>query len=920
MKWVFQLLMVLWAVKAFGADAPFGDIPASLNLSTSQSVRRNAANTAFEAFTPGAGGSVSITATSPITVTPSPLTGTGVISLNNIPVSFLNSGTGANSSTFWRGDGTWATPSGGGNVSNSGTPTVNQIAQWTDATHIQGIATVPVSAGGTGASTAAANTVFGNNTGSTAAPGFQTLVDAQVPDILTLTRASNLTTNGFVTTSGANGTLGVDTSSYQPLDSDLTTIAGLTATTDNFMVGVSSLWASRTPAQVRTTLGLVIGTNVEAWDADLDTWATKTPYAGTVVVTTGKTFTDTNNLTLSGTDGSTLNIGAGGTLGSAAFTASSAYEPALGNPGTSGFVLSSTTGGVRSWVAQSAVNAWGGSIDFHGNSAYNIPSTSKIVALDSQLTANRFWILPTAASVGAGNAITIIDYFGGIGAGSSPTGFRLNVAKSGTDTIQGPIGGNFDLTVQFQGVTLLSDGVSKWYPTSWSAGNASAGSFAQTVPTTGVWAASLYALPQTIGADDTVMESDGTNAVFAATVGTGSVVRNTTPGIFEGFFFQIANGGDNIEGRRITNSGQTGNFILFQDAGGTIPILQFDVNGVMQAGTIPAARISGGGGAPAAATYITQTADGSLSNEQALGALGTGIVKNTTTTGVLSIAVAGDFPTLNQSTTGSAATLTTSRNLWGQAFNGSADVTGSLTSVGDVTGGASSMNIIAGTGNSRTMTLKSTTSGGTATAFLTGNADQSTTFGGNLLGTGAWTLTGGAGNMTIISGTGNSRTMTLQTTTSGGTATTAATISATQVVDFANAPTAGGVAIPTISSTSTLTNKRKVPRVETPTAAGGATYTVNTDNYDGSGITTSGTGTITIDVSGTPNNMQPLMIRIDEGGTAHALTWTAGAGKFRTVAASFPSTTVANKTTYVLSAWNPAGSTSWDSLATGTQP
>jgi hypothetical protein len=66
--------------------------------------------------------------------------------------------------------------------------------------------------------------------------------------------------------------------------------------------------------------------------------------------------------------------------------------------------------------------------------------------------------------------------------------------------------------------------------------------------------------------------------------------------------------------------------------------------------------------------------------------------------------------------------------------------------------------------------------------------------------------------------------------------------------------------------------------------------------------------------------MQPLMIRIDEGGTAHALTWTAGAGKFRTVAASFPSTTVANKTTYVLSAWNPAGSTSWDSLATGTQP
>lgn len=42
----------------------------------------------------------------------------------------------------------------------------------------------------------------------------------------------------------------------QPIDSDLTTIAGLTATTDNFLVSVASAWASRTPAQVKTTLSL----------------------------------------------------------------------------------------------------------------------------------------------------------------------------------------------------------------------------------------------------------------------------------------------------------------------------------------------------------------------------------------------------------------------------------------------------------------------------------------------------------------------------------------------------------------------------------------------------------------------------------------------------------------------------------------
>src|SRR5574337_205292 len=45
--------------------------------------------------------------------------------------------------------------------------------------------------------------------------------------------------------------------------------------------------------------------------------------------------------------------------------------------------------------------------------------------------------------------------------------------------------------------------------------------------------------------------------------------------------------------------------------------------------------------APSDATYITQTASSGLSAEQALGSLASGLVKNTTTTGVLSIATEG---------------------------------------------------------------------------------------------------------------------------------------------------------------------------------------------------------------------------------------------------------------------------------------
>jgi len=57
-------------------------------------------------------------------------------------------------------------------------------------------------------------------------------------------------------------------------------------------------------------------------------------------------------------------------------------------------------------------------------------------------------------------------------------------------------------------------------------------------------------------------------------------------------------------------------------------------------------------------------------------------------------ALTGTVPTWNQSTTGSAATLTTARTLWGQSFNGSAAISGSLTGVYDINTAASPINAI----------------------------------------------------------------------------------------------------------------------------------------------------------------------------------------------------------------------------------
>ena len=87
--------------------------------------------------------------------------------------------------------------------------------------------------------------------------------------------------SGYATTSSVS-------SGYQPLDGDLTSIAGLSPTNDDFIQRKAGVWANRTVAQVKTDLSLA-GTN--SGDQDLSAYLTSATAATTYVALAG-TYTN----------------------------------------------------------------------------------------------------------------------------------------------------------------------------------------------------------------------------------------------------------------------------------------------------------------------------------------------------------------------------------------------------------------------------------------------------------------------------------------------------------------------------------------------------------------------------------------------------------------------------------------------------